>query len=237
MAGCFYINAASFIPLLIALFFIDPIMPAAKEKTASFRDEVGEAISFLGANKKLLALLGVVAIFSMFGVAYIILMPIFAQDILAQGSKGFAVLMSMNGAGALAGVLNLARLKHSVSKNNILRVCVIIFCVSLMIFALSGSFVLSSLMLFLAGFGGSSSLSLVNTLFQVSIPDNYRGRLMGVYCMMFMGLLPFGNIFAGLFAQLWNVQAVVFCGALLSLFFYFIVYESRFVKRYDDFQH
>lgn len=237
MAGCFYINAASFIPLLIALFFINPVPPAIKEKTVSFRGEVGEAISFLWANKKLLVLLGVVAIFSMFGVAYIILMPIFAQDILAQGSKGFAVLMSMNGAGALAGVLNLARLKHLVAKQSILRACVIIFCVSLMTFALSGSFVLSSFMLFLAGFGCSSSLSLVNTLFQVSIPDNYRGRLMGVYCMMFMGLLPFGYIFAGLFAQLWNVQAVVFCGALLSLFFYFIVYESRFVKRHEDFQY
>ncbi|HQP92317.1 MAG TPA: MFS transporter, partial [Candidatus Omnitrophota bacterium] len=57
MAGCFYVNAASFIPLLIALFFIDPHPPASSAKMVSFKDEIGEATAFLKENRTLLSLL------------------------------------------------------------------------------------------------------------------------------------------------------------------------------------
>ncbi len=226
MAGCFYVNAASFIPLLIALFFIQPLPAVVNGNAGSFWLEMKQATEFLKKSKALLALLCVVAMFSIFGVAYIVLMPVFTKQILGVGVNGFAVLMSSNGAGALIGVLNLARLKTTVSKEKILNICVVVFCVSIMCFSVSSSLLLSAAMIFLAGFGGASSLSLINTLFQMNIPDDCRGKLMGIYCMMFLGLLPFGNILAGVLAHFFSVQIIVFSGAILSLLFYYVVHEK-----------
>lgn len=70
-------------------------------------------------------------------------------------------------------------------------------------------------------------MSLVNTLLQARVPDAYRGRIMGVYMLVFGGLVPFGNLIAGTLAHFWGAPAVVFWGALASLASLFIM-EHRY---------
>lgn len=219
MSGCFYINAASFIPLLLVLFLIRPRPVLVNGKFKSIKHDIVDALALLRQNAFLMVLLGLVAVFSMFGAAYIVLMPIFARDILHTGPGGFAFLMSFNGAGALIGVLNLARLKASVPKDKILQFSIVLFFVALMIFALSRSLLFSCCMLSLVGFGASSGVSIINTLLQLNIPDAYRGRIMGIYIMMFTGLMPFGNLWAGVLTHFWSASRVVFFGALTGLLF------------------
>ncbi|MBI5873452.1 MAG: MFS transporter [Candidatus Omnitrophica bacterium] len=223
MAGCFYVNAFSYIPVLAALFFIRPTPAPVNVKNKSFLSDIRNVVDYIRKEHFLLALFAIVAMFSLFGSAYIILMPIFAQEILHSGANGLAILMSASGAGALIGVLNLARLKHTASNLALLKFCMGLFFASIMVFACSGNFILSAFMLFLCGFGGSSGMSIVNTLLQMSIPDEYRGRIMGVFVMMFTGFMPIGNLFAGALAHFIGAPHTVFLGSATSLVVYFII--------------
>lgn len=227
MAVCFFINAASFLPLLTALFFIRARPAAVNGRWDSWRKDMGCAIAYLRTKPLLLALLGLVAMYSMFGAAYIVLMPVFVEEVLHSGPKGLALLMSANGAGALAGVLNLARLTHTAPKERILKVCIALFLVSLMVFSLSRSLALSASMLFACGFGGATSVSLINVLLQTNIPDEYRGRIMGVYVMMFTGLMPIGNLFSGILTHFFSAPPVIFFGTFVSFLAYIFL-----AKRY-----
>jgi len=228
MAGCFYVNAFSYIPVLLALFLIKPVPAPVKVKNNSFFLDMRETVEFIRKERFLAAILSLAAMFSIFGAAYVILMPVFAQEILHSGARGLAVLMSANGAGALVGVLNLARLKHAASNLAVLKFCVIMFFVSIMFFAISVNFVFSVAMLFLVGFGGSSGMSIINTILQMNVPDAYRGRIMGVFVMMFTGLMPFGNLLAGTMAHFIGAPLVVFLGALSSLVLYFFIAGKYF---------
>ncbi len=223
VSGCFYINALSYIPVIAALFFIRPASLAANGTNNSFLFDIKNAVRFIKNEHFLVALLCISALFSLFGAAYVVLMPIFAQDLLHSGAKGLAILMSANGAGALVGVLNLARMKHTAPKLLILKFCVIMFFVSIMVFSMSGNLLLSVLTLFLVGFCGSSGMSIINTLLQLNVPDEYRGRLMGVFVMTFTGLMPFGNLLAGSMAHFFGAPLVVFSGGFISLIFYILV--------------
>ena len=217
MAGCFYVNAFSFLPVIAALIFIKQKSFVANAKNNTFLQDITEGLNFIKGNRFLLFLLSLVGMVSIFGVSYVILMPIFAQEILRSGSVGLAILMSANGLGALAGALNLARLKQAESNLRILRVSVIIFFVSVMLFSLSRHLWLSAILLVMAGYGGASSMSMANTLLQISAPDEFRGRLMGVFMMMFSGLMPFGNLVSGSLAHFFGAPIVTFSGALLTL--------------------
>ena len=223
MAGCFYVNALSYLPVVLALILIKPKPAVVQTKNNTFSQDIKETFGLIRNNPFVLFLLGVVGLVSTFGVSYTILMPIFAQEILKSGAMGLAVLMSSSGIGALAGALNLARLKQTESKIRILNVSIIIFFVSIMLFSFSHSLKLSSLMLVLTGYGGVSSTSLANTLLQINIPDGHRGRIMAVFTMMFMGFMPFGSLIFGSLAYWFGAPAVVFFCALLSLILYILV--------------
>ncbi len=229
MAGCFYINAFSFLPVIAALIFIKQKSFVSNAKFNTFFRDIKEGLNFIKGNRFLLFLLSLVGMVSIFGVSYVILMPIFAQEILRSGTAGLAILMSANGLGALAGALNLARLKQAESSLKILKVSVFIFFVSIMLFSLSRYLWLSAILLVMAGYGGASSMSMANTLLQVNVPDEFRGRLMGVFMMMFGGLMPFGNLISGSLAHFFGAPIVTFGGALLSLLI-FLPLGKRFLN-------
>jgi MFS family permease len=220
MAGCFYVNAFSFLPVLAALFFITrhPVHPDAGR--SSFRTDIAEGLALIRGSDLLWVLLVLVGVFSLLGASYIVLMPVFAHEVLGSGARGLAILMSSSGVGALAGVLSLGARKGSSSKFLLLRQMTVLFYASLIVFSFSRSLVFSAFTLMGAGFGGSASMSLVNTLLQTNIPDAYRGRTMGAFIMMFTGLLPFGNLLAGFLAHLLGAPLVVFFTAGACLVFY-----------------
>jgi MFS family permease len=229
MAGCFYVNAFSFLPVIAALVFIKHKSFITNAKNNTFFQDITEGLNFIKGNRFLLFLLSLVGMVSIFGVAYVILMPIFAQEILRSGPAGLAILMSANGLGALAGALNLARLKQAESNLKILKASVIIFFVSVMLFSLSRYLWLSALLLVMAGYGGASSMSMANTLLQISAPNEFRGRLMGVFMMMFSGLMPFGNLVSGSLAHFFGAPIVTFGGAGLTLLI-FLLLGKRFLN-------
>lgn len=224
MSGCFFANGLSYLPVVAALLMLKPQQAAHNgQEKKRFRDDINETLVFIRSSRFLSALLTIVGLVSFFGVSHLFLMPVFAQDILGAGVKGLACLMSSNGVGALLGALNLARIKETQSRWVLLHRSVILFFVSVMIFSFSTNLILSCLCLVAIGWGSASAMSVANTMVQAYVPDHFRGRMMGVFMMLFSGLVPFGNLLSGAFAHAFGAATVVFVGATLSLGLYLML--------------
>jgi len=223
MSGCFYLNGISFLAVLIALWTIRINKADSSSKSKGALHDIKEGLIFIKNNRLILALVSMVAVVSIFGVAHIILMPIFANDILKVGIKGLGVLMSAQGVGALVGALILARLGDFKYKGKFLIVSALIFSVFLIVFAISKAYWLSLAALFFVGGTSVTSIALVNTLLQVKVEDKFRGRVMGVFMITFAGFMPFGNLLAGSIAQGLGVSFTVMFGGVICLAFFLVV--------------
>jgi len=183
-----------------------------------------EGIIFIISNPLILSLISTVAVASLFGIAYVILMPVFANDILHVGVKGLALLMSASGIGALIGALILARLGDFKFKGILLLSSVFIFSLSLICFGLSKSYILSQLALIFVGCTSVTSVALVNTILQTNVPDRFRGRVMSAFMITFAGVMPFGNLLAGSLAQFFGAGFAVLTGGIICMFFFALIY-------------
>ncbi|MDD5155729.1 MAG: MFS transporter [Candidatus Omnitrophica bacterium] len=215
MSGCFYINGISFLAVIIALAVIRIDSLPRKETKTRVIHELMEGLSFIRQNRIILIMVVIVGITSLFGISYVILMPVFADRVLRVGAKGLGMLMSSAGVGALIAALFLAGLGDFKHKGRLLMVSLMIFSVSLVAFSVSRTYPLSLLALLFVGFSSVASISLINTILQTLVHDRFRGRIMSVFMFTFAGVMPFGNLFAGALAQAWGVSWAVAIGSII----------------------
>ena len=223
MSGCFYINGISFLAVIIALWTISIKRETADIKSKGAFHDLKEGLVYIKGNRLIVALISFVAVASLFGVAHIILMPIFANDILKVGVKGLGVLMSASGCGALIGALILAKLGDFKFKGKLLSGSTILFSFALIIFSLSKIYWVSLAAMFFVGGTSVTSIALINTLLQMRTEDKFRGRVMSVFMITFAGFMPFGNLLAGTLAQVMGVSFAVFSGGLICAAFFLTV--------------
>jgi MFS family permease len=157
------------------------------------------------------------------GTSYVVLMPVFARDILKGGPEIFGFLMASSGVGALAATLYLASRRSVVGLGRNIPLYLSIFAVALMLFALSHTFWFSLVLLVFIGFGVMAHMAASNTILQTIVDDDKRGRVMSLYAMSFMGMAPLGSLLAGILANKIGVTSTLFLGGacciLGSIFF------------------
>jgi MFS family permease len=179
--------------------------------------------------RALLLLLGLV---SLLGMPYVVLMPIFADQILHGGAQGLGVLMGAAGVGALIGALGLAA-RHGVrGLGRVIAFAAGGFGASLILFSLSRSFWLSAALLVPVGFFMMVQMAASNTLVQSMVPDKLRGRVMAVHSMMFMGMAPLGALLAGALAHHLSAPITVTLGGGVC-----IVGAAVFWSRWPGLRH
>jgi len=223
MSGCFYINGVSFLAVIIALLSINiDNEPRINTKTVLTKDLI-DGLRFIKDNRIILILIGMVGITSLFGISYVILMPVFANDVLNVGVKGLASLMSSAGFGALIAALILARLGDFKYKGKLLVFSSIVFSISLVLFSLSKTYLFSLIALILIGWASVTATGLINTLLQTLVPDEFRGRAMSAFMLTFVGFMPFGNLLAGTLAHIWGVSLTVLIGGITCTVFLIII--------------
>ena len=164
--------------------------------------------------RALLLLLGVV---SLTGMPYVVLMPVFAREILGGGARELGLLMGCAGVGALLGAIVLASRKNVKGLGTFVAVCAGGMGLSLIAFAFSRDFRLSALLLVPVGFFVMSQMASSNTLIQSLIPDAMRGRVMSLYAMMFMGMAPIGALVAGFLAARIGAPATLAGGGAICI--------------------
>lgn len=198
---CFLANGVSFVAVIAGLLLMTGIAQTYAPHAGSTLGSIIEGFRYIRRTRPVRALLLLVGLVSLLGVPYAVLMPIFAGEILHGGSRGYGILMGASGFGALIGALVLAAKKNVQGLGHWMAFAATGFGASLILFSCSRSFWLSAALLLPAGFCMMIGLASANTLIQSLVPDHLRGRVMAVYSMMFLGMVPFGSLLAGALAD------------------------------------
>lgn len=214
---CFFANGISYIAVLVGILMMRGLQRRDSKSRGSAISNIVEGFRYVWDFKPVKYLLILLGIVSLIGMPYVVLMPIFADKILDAGPKGLGMLMGSTGIGAMLGALGLAARKGVNGLGRRVMLSAIGFGVGLICFSFSHTFILSAAMLVFVGFNMIGELASTNTLIQSMVPDAIRGRVMAVYSMMFMGMAPFGALYAGTLAKYIGVQWTVAIGGAVCI--------------------
>ncbi|MCU1383269.1 MAG: permease of the major facilitator superfamily [Acidobacteria bacterium] len=214
---CFLLNGISYLAVIAGLVMMNaPRRPRTVTHRSAWRDTV-EGFQFATTTTPIRALLMLLGLLSFAGMPYSVLMPVFAESILGAGPKGLGLLMGASGLGALGGALALLSRRGVRGLGRWVAVSAAAFGLALIGFSLSRTFWLSALLLIPVGAAMMVEMAVSNTLLQAMVPDALRGRVMALYSMMFMGMAPFGALFAGWVAERYGAPMTVALGGVVCL--------------------
>jgi len=197
---CFFIDGVSYIAVIISLLLMQIIARKAGRKRESVIVELREGWRYVSRFKPVRAILLLLALVSLFGMPYTVLMPIFARDVLHGGPHTLGFLTGATGVGALVSAAYLATRKTVLGLGKVIPIVTMIFGAALIGFGLSRWLPPSMILLLFAGFGMMQQMAASNTILQTIVDEDMRGRVMAFYSMAFVGMAPFGSLVAGALA-------------------------------------
>src|SRR4051812_25433927 len=202
-AWCFMIDAISYIAVIASLLAMT-ITPAEVEtvvRKLNIGHQLKEGWNYVYNNPAISKILLLLAIVSLVGMPYTVLMPIFANEILQGGPYTLGFLMAASGTGALTGALFLAARRSVLGLGRFIPGMAAVFGSGLIMFSFSRAIWLSLILMFVTGLGFMVQMAVSNTLIQTIVEEDKRGRVMSFYTMAFMGTAPFGSLLAGFVAE------------------------------------
>lgn len=217
VAACFFANAVSYVAVLagLALLRLPPRVPEGGGRSPW--EALAEGTRYVLHTPWPRALIIVTATFSVFGYASLPMLPVFARDALATGAGGYGLLVASVGVGAAAGALALAALGSRVRRRPLLFAGGILFGGFVIGAAWSRAYWLAALLLGLTGLAMILTNVSVNTLLQVESPDALRGRVMGFYSFVALGMAPFGALQMGWLADHLGIRVAYTVGGAACL--------------------
>ncbi|MBI4542067.1 MAG: MFS transporter [Gemmatimonadetes bacterium] len=213
IAACFSLNALSYVAVIAALRRLRLPRYVAPALSSGPWGRFREGVRFALRDRRVAALALMTAILSIFGFPYLVLLPVFARDVLGVGAAGLGFLTSSVGVGALAAALSLAAFGPRLRKGPLLRWAGPLFGLSLAAFAAVRTYPLALATLAVTGFMLVLENALTNTLLQTIVPDELRGRVMSFYAFVFVGMAPLGSILLGWMASRFGAPTAVALGA------------------------
>ncbi len=198
---CFLIDAISYLAVIASLLAMKIRPRARPQHHAPVWQGMREGFAYAFGFAPIRSLLLLLALVSFMGMPYVVLMPIFAQDILHGGPYALGFLSAASGVGALTGALYLASRNTVLGLGRTIVIATTTFAVGLIGFSLSEWLWLSLLLMVLTGFGMMVQMAASNTILQTIVEEDKRGRVMSFYSMAFLGMAPLGSLFAGGLAQ------------------------------------
>lgn len=209
----FLLNALSYVAVLSALFAMRlPVERGgpAGDMFAHIREGFAYAFGHAPTRDMLVLFAGV----SLVGVPYIVLLPAFARDVLGGDARTLGLLTSCAGLGAFGGALSLAARDSLSGIGRLVVRATAALGLVLVAFSASRTFLLSASLLVLSGFALMMATASVNTVIQTLVSDDMRGRVMGFYAMVFIGVTPVGSLFGGAIATRLGAPVTVALGGL-----------------------
>jgi MFS family permease len=214
---CFLINGLSYSAVIVALLSmrLAPLQArvAGEDFLKDLKAGVRYAFGFLPIRNILLLL----ALVSLVGMPYTVLMPVFAKDVLRGGPQTLGILMAGSGVGALVGTIYLAARNSVVGLGRRIPLAAACFGVGLIGFSFSSHMLFSLPLIAFAGFGMMVSMAACNTILQTIAEEDKRGRLMSLYAMAFAGVAPFGSLLAGTLSTHIGAPATLSIGGCVCL--------------------
>ena len=216
MAGCFGINALSFLPLIFNLRRMNLGHVAQPDKPPIAFHDVREGFRFVRSHSTLWPLVTLVAVSSTFAFSYGTLLPVFAKDVFRTDESGYSAMLSSAGGGSLLAAAQLALSGRMGHKGKRLFGGALGFCTSIAAFALAPRLPLACACLFAGGYCLLTMLTTANTLVQTLAPDALRGRVFSLYSLALIGTSPLGALFVGKAAQMMGAREAVVLGVAMA---------------------
>jgi MFS family permease len=222
-ANCFFINAVSFLAVLVALVLVQ-VPPFQPVPWKPFLPAWKELLVYIWPKREIRLLLLVMTLVAILAMPFFVLLPILARDVLGREALGFGMLYSAGGLGALLGGITLARRLQRRPPMPSFLGGLGVFLSGLLGLGLCGNYHLALIFIFLAGFGMVTLISTGNSLLQLNVPDALRGRLMSLFGLIVMGFAPIGMLVYGVVAHYigpgltiagGSLAAGVVCGVVL----------------------
>ncbi len=210
--ACFLLNGVSYIFVITTLLLMRVNREMVRARTRHILHELKEGFSYTFGNVPIRAIILLLALMSLMGIPYAVLMPVFAKEILKGGSHTYGFLMGASGLGAFSGAIYLASRKSVLGLGRILPLSAGMFGLGLIIFAMSRFFWLSLILMVITGLGMMLQIAAGNTIVQTIVDDDKRGRVMSIYAMAFVGTAPFGSFLAGSAASVIGAPATLVIG-------------------------
>ena len=216
-ALCFFADAASYLAVITSLLMMrfPPRGPAPPARPV--KGELLEGMRYMRDTPlpRMLALLSMT--FSLFGFSFVAMLPVFARDTLHTGSAGYGALMSGVGVGAGTGAIVAAAFGHRLDRERLVVPAGVAFAVSLILTALAPTTAWAFGGLVLTGCAWVFNAIFTNTLLQSHAPDRLRGRVMGFYSFIAVGLAPLGALEMGWVAEQWGARAAYGSAGVICL--------------------
>jgi len=200
-AACFWVNALSYVAMLVALMRIGGGVEIARGERQATWTTLAEGVRYAWGVSSIRNLLLLLGITGGLGFQFLTLLPVYVRDLLHADANTYGLLVSAFGVGALLAAVLMTRKSDRWTLRRNLLVGLTSSGVGLGVFAWARWLPLSMAMGFLAGFGLILYVASTNTLIQLTTEDRFRGRVMSLYTLMFIGLAPFGALLAGSIAQ------------------------------------
>ena len=195
---CFFIDGVSYIAVIVGLLRMRiPRREAAAPRRGSTLRQFTEGFTYAFGFRPIRSIIVLLALVSLVGVPYSVLMPVFAATVFHGGPHTLGLLMTSSGCGALLGALWLAQRRSVIGLGRVIWLASGLFGVGLIAFSLVHVLWLAIPCLVLAGFGFMVQMASSNTIIQTIVDDEKRGRVMSFYMMAFLGTAPFGSLIAG----------------------------------------
>lgn len=216
-AICFALGSLGYVFIITALLMIR-LKPAPRQGTQRHvLHDLAEGLRYVIGHPTIRTLLILVAVISLCGSPHQMLLPVFAKDVLSGSSITLGLLMGSSGLGALGGAVFLASRPSAMGLTRIVAAATMIFGVALIAFGLSTSLPISMILMAVVGFGMLLTMAGSNTVMQTVVTDRKRGRVMSLFVMAFMGMMPLGGLIAGQATTLIGAPATVIIGGTLVL--------------------
>jgi MFS family permease len=214
---CFLIDGISYLAVIASLAAMTVTKRPRQAGKRSALAEMHEGWQYVSQSLPIRSILLLLALVSLLGMPYTVLMPVFAARVLHGGPHTLGYLMAAIGVGALAGALLLAARRTVLGLGRVIPLSAAIFGGALIGFGFSHLVWLSLVLLLIAGFGMMRQMAGSNTLLQTIVEDQKRGRVMSFYAMAFAGMSPFGSLLAGVLAQKFGAPVTVIASGILCV--------------------
>lgn len=214
---CFLVNSLSFLGVLAALAAMRLSPREERPERRHVLHELRAGFSYAFGFGPIRSIILLVALISLLGMPYTVLMPVFARDILHGGARTYGLLMAASGCGALVSTLYLASRKSVLGLGRIITVGAVLFALGLAGCALSSSLLVSFASLSLAGFGVMAVYASCNTVLQTIVVEEMRGRVMSFHAVAINGIIPLGSLLAGSLSVSIGARQTLLLGSLSCL--------------------
>ncbi len=224
--GAFLLNGFSYIAAIFVMYLIHPL-PREIHPQSHPIEAIKEGISYVSSHPIIRNLIFYAGVVTVFGFSYTTVLPVMVSDIYHQDATLLGYIYAAAGVGAVVGALSLSIFADRISNSFFINAGSILSAVSLFIFASTTNVTIAYMMMFISGFGLVLLFSTITTTLQHLVDDAYRGRVMSIYTIAFLGIAPLGSVLIGLVAQYVSTPFSIQYGCVIYLLYGGIIFLRR----------